>query len=407
LVCLEFLQHIPNLSVYVHVPFCTRKCEYCDFYSVAETGIATRRHRRVVDACVYQLEWFLSRIRPREVVSVYIGGGTPSVLGPAALAGLVRRVLDAAGGCPTEVTVEVNPETTSAELVDSAWRAGVTRLSMGVQSFNAGTLEAMGRACSPEDTRRGARIATERWPGALNVDLMVGVPCQRVEDSLRDVSEVLRLAPDHVSLYTLTIEEGTPLAHQIASGSVPRPDDEAVTDMWLAARDALVHAGYRQYEISNYARPGEESLHNMRYWNLDPYVGIGPAAVSTVPGHGGGVLRAHGPRSIDAFLQGRPAGWGCEWERVGPREFALEHFMMGLRLEAGLERRRFAAVFGIDPAVAIRETISRWKDRVLVSPERIVLRSRELLDSFLADAAAELRQVKLDERTNWPYSSRS
>ncbi len=401
----ELQPRIADLSLYVHVPFCTHKCGYCDFYSVA--GMPGPRRRRVAAESIRQVEWFLSLIRPREVVSVYIGGGTPSTLGTADLAELIRNVLEAAGGAPAEVTVEVNPETTSAKLLQSVWRAGATRLSMGVQSFNATTLGAMDRACTPEDTRRGVYTAKEHWRGALNLDLMVGVPFQRTEDALRDVSEAVRLAPDHVSLYSLTIEEGTPLAARVAAGGVSLPDDEETTDMWLAARDALVAEGYRQYEVSNYARPGKESLHNLRYWNLDPYVGAGPAAVSTIPARDAGVLRAHGARSIEAFLRGESAGWGCEWERVGPYEFALEHLMMGLRLQVGMDRRRFAAVFGTDPAVAIRETITRWKERVLVSPQRIALRSRELLDSFLADAAAELRHVKLDERTNWPYPSRS
>lgn len=402
--CPELQPDIPDLSVYVHVPFCTHKCGYCDFFSVAGIGAAGRR--RVTAECIRQIEWLLSRIRPRRVASVYIGGGTPSVLGATELAGLIHRVLEAAAGDPTEVTVEVNPETTSAKLLQSVWAAGATRLSMGIQSFNAATLEAMGRRCSPEDTRRGVRLAKEYWPGGLNLDVMVGVPLQTRQESLLDVAEVVRPAPDHVSLYTLTIEEGTPLAAQIAAARVPRPDEEAVADMWLAARDALVAEGYRQYEISNYALPGRESLHNLRYWNLDPYVGAGPAAVSTIPARDGGVVRIHGPRSIEAFLAGEPSGWGCEFERVGPQELALEHLMMGLRLEGGMDRRRFSCVFGVDPAEAIGATISRWGERVVVSPTHIALRSRELLDSFLADAAADLGHVNLGERTIWPYPSR-
>jgi oxygen-independent coproporphyrinogen-3 oxidase len=337
---------------------------------------------------------------------VYIGGGTPSVLGPAALEQLIRRVLEAAKEPPAEVTVEVNPETTTPALLRRAWQAGATRLSVGVQSFNHTTLEMLGRGCSVTETLRGVRVAKQHWPGALNLDLMVGVPFQLPEHSLHDVAEVLRVAPDHVSLYTLTIEEGTPLAAQIGAGIVPRPDEDRVTDMWLAARDELTAGGYRQYEVSNYALPGKESIHNLRYWNLDPYIGVGPAAVSTLPHRDGGVVRGHGPPSIEAFLRGEPAGWECHWERVSPDELALEHLMMGLRLEAGMDRLRFVRVFGQDAAALIPDTIRHWAENVSVSAKRIALRSRELLDSFLSDAAAELGHVNLDERVNWPYSSR-
>ncbi len=310
---------------------------------------------RVVARTIAQLDRFLENAPETRFPTVYVGGGTPSVLPPRLLEALLTRISRLR---PVEWTVEANPESLDREFLASCHRAGVTRLSMGLQSMDDRLLAVLGRPGTVADNRRALETVGERWNGETSLDLIAGIPGQSAANLLADVGTVVDSGVGHASLYSLTIEPDTPLAGLVASGGVVlnRPDHD--DDLWLAGRAAFETAGVRQYEVSNFARPGKECRHNLRYWHLEPYLGIGPGAVSTLPRElaaalvgeltDAAVVRLANPRDIESFLDGRggaPA-WGIEVEPISAREFVLETLMMGLRLVDGISRASFQHRFG-------------------------------------------------------------
>jgi len=263
--------------VYVHVPFCARRCSYCNF------AIAVRRHVPVdayIDGIVREMD---ARYPVGEtswaVRTLYLGGGTPSALGPKGVARLLevlqgRMVLDA----DAEVTLEANPEDVS-DLATVAWRsAGINRVSIGAQSFDARALDWMHRGHSAERIREAVETARAAGFENVSLDLILALPASLGRSWAADLDEVLSLRSDHISLYGLTVEPGTPLARWIARGTAAEAPEEAYEGEYLAAHEVLTGAGYEHYEVSNYARPGYRACHNGAYWTGAPYAGLGPAA---------------------------------------------------------------------------------------------------------------------------------
>ena len=253
-------------GVYVHIPFCARRCDYCAFATWTDRGHLMADYAR---ACV-------AEVRAAELpqaTSVFFGGGTPSLL-PA---DLLTAILDAIERAPgAEVTVECNPDTVSPELLGAYRRAGVTRLSFGVQSMVAAVLRALGRTHEPTNVRRAVALARDAGFETFNLDLIYGAAGESMDDWRRTLNEVLALGPPHLSAYALTAEPGTPLAADPAR----HPDDDDQADKYLVADAALAAAGLESYEISNWARPGHECRHNVLYWAQGNYRGIGCAAHS-------------------------------------------------------------------------------------------------------------------------------
>jgi oxygen-independent coproporphyrinogen-3 oxidase len=267
----------------------------------------------------------------------------------------------------------------------------VTRLSLGIQSFAGAQLATLERIATPGQNVEALELARRSWSGQLGVDLMCGIPGQSVGAVVADVRKALDYQPDHVSLYMLTVEEETPLEARIRAGRTQPPDEGAVVDGWLAGAAELAAAGYEQYEISNFARDGRQCLHHLNTWRLDPYLGVGPAAASTVGG-GDGVLRATGPRDLHAFLAGRSSGWGVEWEPVSPADLLFEHLMLGLRLSDGLDFERVRGRFGVDLRGEASRVLDEWVSRgdIAVTAERIRLTPRGRL--FLNRLLVALRE---------------
>ena len=268
----------PRLPVhfYFHVPFCRSKCAYCDFYSLTLRGAPTRllRFFRGLEAEVRQ---WADLCLPGEVNTVYIGGGTPSLCAEQVgrLLGLVRRVLPIADGA--EITVEANPDSLSPEVLSVLEAAGVTRVSLGVQSFDDRILRVLGRA---HDVARALEAC--EWVAAsgaaLSLDLMCGIPGQSMVSWRNSLGTAANMGARHVSVYPLSVEEGTPLAKAIARGELAEPDSDMAADMMLEAEILLAENGLLRYEVANYAVPGFESAHNTAYWTGGSYAGIGPAA---------------------------------------------------------------------------------------------------------------------------------
>ncbi len=259
------------LGVYVHVPFCVHRCDYCDF------ATWTDRHHLIdayVDACVTDLNRQLTD-DARPVTSVFFGGGTPSMLESDALARIIGAIPMAAGA---EVTVECNPDSVDPTKLDGYRRAGANRVSFGVQSLQESVLASLGRTHDPDNVDRAVTWARDAGFERLNVDVIFGAAGETLDDWSRTVDGVVALAPDHISAYALTVVPSTPLGRQVATGVTPAPDDDDQATKYELADAAFADAGFDWYEISNWARTGEECRHNLLYWDQGDYIAIGAAA---------------------------------------------------------------------------------------------------------------------------------
>lgn len=350
-----------SVGLYIHVPFCLSKCPYCDFYSLPGPD------EEMLDAYTAAVRgslraWAARLSRPAD--TLYFGGGTPSLLGGRRLAALIETAREAFGLRETEITLEANPADDLAETLRAFAAAGGNRLSLGMQSASPRELRLLGRRHRPADVERTAADARRAGIGNLSLDLMLGLPGQTATEIEEAAAVCTGLEAAHVSAYLLKIEAGTPFAAR--RDSLQLPDEDASADLYLAAAEALERQGYRQYEISNFSRPGRESRHNLKYWDLQPYLGIGPAAHSFLDGK-----RFAYPRDLAGFLAGTPP----EPEEEGPfppgsRE---EYLMLRLRLAEGVTEAGYAARFG-EPLPAVWRQRARWLPALLVEEDADGLR---------------------------------
>ncbi len=320
-------------SVYLHAPFCASRCPYCDF-AVSVTDVDLQAWTESIQV---ELGWLetdpLFRLAP-VLETVYVGGGTPSLLGPGAMAA-VRSLLgqERMSHPGLEWTAEANPDSFSPSLA-SAWaQAGVNRLSLGVQSFHSEVLRRLSRRHTPQEAVAAVGIAREAGLTNLTIDLIFGLPSEFDRDWDRDLDVALSLGVPHVSLYGLTVESGTALAERVDQGVVSTPSEETYRTEYLRAAERLIEAGYVHYEVSNFALPGAESQHNLTYWELRPYVGLGNSAHSFRGGKRRWNLKDWGDYQA-ACAEGRPP-WSGE-EPVGTSEARLERIWLGLRTSNGV-----------------------------------------------------------------------
>ena len=288
-------------GVYVHFPFCASRCSYCDFVTAAARSIPHRPYARAVTA---ELRDRAHRFEGLDLCSIYFGGGTPSLWAPEAVGSVVRAAVERLGSDHlSEVSIEANPGSRFTERLDAFVRAGINRVSVGVQSLHDATLLRISRAHTAREARSALRSAVAH-PGVLGVsaDLIYGLPGSTVESVLADLDAVLDLGVQHVSLYALTLEERTPMARAVRAGRVCLPDDDAACDQGEALFDRAAARGLVHYEISNLARPGCEAVHNSLYWHDRAYMGLGAGAVGLEPGGEGGVLRRHNVSSASDYI---------------------------------------------------------------------------------------------------------
>jgi oxygen-independent coproporphyrinogen-3 oxidase len=364
----------------VHIPFCAAKCDYCDFYSIPPGELTIDRYleslhaqtRRLVEsagqsACI--------------IPSVYIGGGTPSMLTGDEITRVLSIIKSCEESCAPgagearEVTVEAN-ENAGEAFLESCRRAGVTRLSLGVQSFDTQCREGAGRRTRLDGVFRAARFWIES-AGKLSLDLMTGLPSQTEDTVKRDIAGALSLGATHISLYALTVEPGT-LALRNA------PPAEAAEKMWLAGRDELAACGFDQYEISNFAAgPHDRCLHNIRYWRMENWLGAGPSASGTLfDDENGTALRLRYSSSLEEFLSLAPP----EREEIDAATLMKESIMMGYRYKEGPDKALFQKRFKRSIDELIPAALKKWKN----NDERFTFLNRFLLDAF----------TELDQRTN-------
>ncbi|HSH74524.1 MAG TPA: radical SAM family heme chaperone HemW [Longimicrobiales bacterium] len=371
-------------SVYVHAPFCVRRCVYCDFAVTVSSSGAVDDWAEAVAAELEltEREGFLS-LAP-QLETLYVGGGTPSLLGPTAM----RRLSEVFGadrlsGSGLEWTAEANPESVTADLAE-AWRAaGVNRVSIGVQSFHAPTLRWMGRLHGPHGAGEAVRVARGAGFDNVSVDLIFGLPAHLGRSWIEDLERALALDVPHVSLYGLSVEAETPLGRAVAAGKEALPEEERYRDEFLEASDRLRSAGYVHYEVSSFARPGYESRHNRAYWDGRPYLGLGNGAHSYAH-----PVRRWNVRDWARYRALVLAGTLPEEarEELDAEAEALERIWLGLRTAEGLPRARLAP--------EARVLVERWEGAGLAARDGDRLRLTPLGWLELDGLAVEMDRLR-------------
>lgn len=378
------MRKLPPLSLYIHIPWCVQKCPYCDFNSHALKGEVP--HDDYVAHLLADLDADLHLVGGRSVGTIFIGGGTPSLLSSDAMQNLLdgvraRLPLDA----HAEITMEANPGTVEADRFSGYQRAGVNRISIGVQSFDAQKLERLGRIHGPEEAKRAAHLATGLNLRSFNLDLMHGLPDQTLEEALDDLRQAIALNPPHLSWYQLTIEPNT----MYASRPPKLPDDDALWDIFEQGDQLLTAAGYQQYETSAYAKPGYQCQHNLNYWRFGDYLGIGCGAHGKLTQPDGQILRTVKTKHPRGYMQGR---YMDKQHPVETEDLPFEFFMNRFRLLEAAPREEFGLYTGLDESVIraqldeaiakeyLVETDTHWQ---ITSKGKLFLNS--LLELFLAE----------------------
>lgn len=327
----------PVRSVYVHVPFCHGRCVYCDFAVTVARDVDPAIWLGAIGNELDQVKAEGFFVLADSLDTLFVGGGTPSTLGPRAMAGLASLLDPASLKDPSlEWTVEANPESFDAEVAEGWAQAGVNRISLGVQSFQAGPLKWLRRLHGPGQALEAIRVARAAGIKNLNVDLIFGLPPDVERDWEADLDTILELEIPHLSLYGLTIEEGTPLAKALEAGDASHPVDESYREQFLEADRRLVSAGYSHYEVSNFSLPGFESRHNRVYWERGSYLGLGNSAHSFNAPLRRWNLRDWGEYQSSCLEGGMP--W-VDQEVLGPEESRLESLWLGLRTDRGISAR--------------------------------------------------------------------
>jgi len=381
-----------SAGIYVHIPFCKSRCSYCDF----ATDIY--RDSGPVQGYVEALcrEIGNPKNPPADAGgsacdTIYIGGGTPSLLEPKQ----IEQILEAVKSKFTisdeaEITLEMNPATVSAENLAEYRSLGVNRASFGVQTFNDRHLKLLARGHDANDARKTYKLLRATGFENISFDLIAGLPGQTIDDWKRNLDEAVAMDPEHLSLYLLEIHEGTPLAEQVRSRRRPMPDDDLAAEMYELMIDRLQGAGYEQYEISNFAKPGFESRHNTKYWRLDPVYGFGVSAHSF-----DGVQRYSNDRDTAEYVRRIETSGSSEVNRE-TIDTASEFVFLGLRLNAGIDLNCFRDQFGVDLEREHGSEFDRFREAGLLEITEGKLRltrkgmlfSNEVFQAFVSDRSA-------------------
>ena len=394
---------VKPLGLYIHIPFCKSKCIYCDFYSLPR---AEDRMDRYVSALCRQLAEIAQRTTAHTVDSVYLGGGTPSYLGEKRLRHILKTVKKHYHlSRDAEITLEANPDSAGDwRALRSLRRAGMNRLSLGVQSADDGLLRTLGRPHTFAQAEEAAAAARRARIRNLSLDLIYGLPGQDLTGWKDTLERAAALEPEHLSCYGLKVEEGTPLWDM--QEKMDLPDDDAQADMYLWTVERLEALGYEQYEISNFARPGRASRHNMKYWTLCEYAGFGPGAHSDL-----GDVRYAYLRSLDTYCAGVEAGVSVleSSEHIPSRERDIEYVMLGLRLTQGISRQEFENRYRL-PFAPIQSVLERFRatghaalagGRWRLTPEGFLVSNQIIGQALEALAGEKLRREEANARRDY------
>lgn len=379
---------LPPLSLYIHIPWCVRKCPYCDFNSHEARGVLPEKE--YVAALIRDLEMALPLIWGRKVYTVFFGGGTPSLLSGGSVAEILRQLrmllpLD----INAEITLEANPGTVEAERFAAYREAGVNRLSMGIQSFNDAHLHALGRIHTADEAKHAIEIAQQHFDN-LNLDLMYALPGQALGEALQDVHTALSFAPQHLSCYHLTLEPNTLFHHHPPS----LPDDDASSDMQQRIEDLLAAHGYEHYETSAFAQPKHRARHNLNYWQFGDYLGIGAGAHSKLS-FADKVIRQARHKQPQAYMQQVAKGAPIQTEHeVGGHDLGFEFMMNALRLNEGFASTLFQERTSL-PLLVIQRELAEAERRGLLTRDHQRIAPTKMGQRFLND----LLEIFLQEKT--------
>jgi len=309
---------------------------------------------------------------------------------------------------PCEYSIELNPETVTKEVLSVLEENSINRISLGVQSLDDRVLKVLGRNTDSNTTFRALENIKQNWSKLFSVDLINTVPGQTVKKALSDISKVNYFKPDHISLYSLTFEPGTELFNRMERGKLKIISDDIDTRMQNESISLLESFGLERYEISNYAKTGKKSLHNLNYWKMGTYLGVGPSAASTLLSTNG-PFRLSYKRSISNFLNSKTIEDRTEQELINPDSFLLEHLMMGFRLNEGIYIKHINSIFNLDIVDYLKTVTDKWRNVIKLSENSISLslEGLSLLNPFLVDIAALISEKKFDLRVseiNWPQT---
>jgi oxygen-independent coproporphyrinogen-3 oxidase len=360
-----------ELGVYVHIPFCRSKCHYCDF--VSYPGRSEEEKKGYLAALLKETDLYREQLPGLRTETLYIGGGTPTCLTGGQLYALLESLGERLGMIKgAEVTVEGNPGTLDRNKLAALKEEGCTRLSLGVQSFNQQELELMGRIHTVREVYQTVEEARETGFDNINLDLMYGLPGQEYDQWVDTLQKVLRLAPEHLSLYQLNYEEGTPFYRLLAEGTFEQFDQETARRMHEAAIDLLQDSGYQHYEISNFALPGRQSRHNIKYWRNQEYLGLGAGASGYVSG-----VRYTNQSGLEDYCRAVEAGsQPVETSEVIDGDLMVrEAVFLGLRLLEGLNKKEFYFRYGVKIEEEFKDALNDLVSKGLLanSPERVAL----------------------------------
>ncbi len=354
---------LPPLGLYIHLPWCLKKCPYCDFnsHAIKNESIPEQPY---IDALLADLTRELPDIWGRSFISVFIGGGTPSMFSPKSLDRLLSGLRALVNLHPeTEITLEANPGTFEQNKFSEFRKIGINRLSIGVQSFNNNSLKALGRVHNAHEAEKSIEIARNAGFERLNLDLMFGLPEQSPEQANADISQAIELQPDHISWYQLTLEPNT----LFYKHPPVTPDDEMLWDMQAAGINLLNQANYSRYEVSAFAQPGQESVHNINYWTFGDYLGIGAGAHGKIsfPSDGNIIRRMKSRHPTDYLRKAHSSERLSSETPIPVAETALEFMMNALRLHDGFEKDLFERRTGI-PLLTINQELQEARDLGLI-----------------------------------------
>lgn len=356
------MQNKEELSLYIHIPFCVRKCGYCDFLSAPADEKARDRY---VQALLMEIERYQgTETADRKIKTLYIGGGTPSILSVDQLDCIMQKIKYTFNFCDDiEASMEMNPGTASKEKCRALYQMGINRLSIGLQSTNDMELKTLGRIHSYEDFINTYTWCREAGFQNINVDLMAALPYQTVESYTTGLRKIIRLAPEHISAYSLILEEGTPFYQKYNSGCYPLPDEEQERLMYRETEQILAQAGYERYEISNYAKKGYACRHNLVYWQGGDYLGLGLGSSSYMDG-----VRFHNTTDLNTYVN--QGAYVEDREELSVQAKMEEFMFLGLRVMAGVSGTEFEKRFGKTMEDVYGDVLRKHEEEGLLQIER-------------------------------------
>ena len=348
-----------EIGIYVHIPFCKKKCDYCDFISYCNKDNLIEKY---VEAMKKEIE--SQNIKP-EITTIYIGGGTPSYIDSKYIIQIINKIKEKNVSPNAETTIEVNPGTVTMEKLEDYRSCGINRISIGLQSTNDTLLKEIGRIHNFKQFLETYKMAKKVGFKNINVDLMLGLPNQRIKDLKESLEQILKLKPKHISVYSLIVEDGTPIANKIEKGELQLPDEELERNMYWFVKNTLELNGYKHYEISNFAKKGYESKHNLNCWNQKEYIGIGVAAHSYRD-----ITRYSNTENIEEYIKNvnnEEFNKNKIIHEVQKEDDAKKEFMLlGLRKIDGIKISDFKNKFGDNPIYLYRNELKKLVDEKLL-----------------------------------------